>query len=420
MGSRSSCSVATFEDVTALKFPKADPYWHQWRHVGRPYLHEGYPLFIDINDDGVLDYFSSMHGHPIDDSCGFCERMELGESVPYDFSLDNVIVGDSTAYHRNGDGNRFRRTSYRIINDEPELRHMDPHGRNVLDLDGDGFDDILIASGGGMGQPLHGSNAETRDNFLFWGEEGIDNITGLKTTFFRGGRHMARKAGVHMRLGRGRTNYILDANGDGLLDIFMLADRRGDNELTPGVLLVNQGNRTWEADESMSEFARTMILTDTDGDGVMNEIVIDRSFCFPQRGQPGSRVKYFGPKMKETQLTELGPFPEKVIDFCASRPVGTTAIFRFNKDHNCADEVSPLYHNVSIDDDKQPPCCPHGTWDTADDCHAKSFASGDLDGDLKADLLVSFARQQQSDSAKKTIYLHAILKTWLVLFCFVI
>ena len=102
------------------------------------------------------------------------------------------------------------------------------------------------------------------------------------------GRDTASVAGIHMRNGRGRVNYILDVNGDGLLDIFCIHDRPVSNVIAPGVLLINQGNRTWIEDPNMSEYTRSMMVTDADGDGYAQEIVLSRGFCFPQRDGPGS------------------------------------------------------------------------------------------------------------------------------------
>lgn len=325
---------------------------------------------VDLNNDGVLDFFSSMHAHPLDKN-GY-DRMEIGESVPWNFNMDNVTVpkdqADVSVW-------RLRRAAYRIIIEEP-LKDLDPHGQSILDLDGDGILDLIIASGGGKGRGGHNEEfMKTRDNFLFWGEEGVDEITGQPVTIFRGGREAARKAGVHMRSRRGRTNYMLDANGDGLLDIFMLCDRRGDNFLTPGVLLVNKGDRTWEEDGGLSEFTRSMILTDADGDGIADELILNRAYCFPSR-------------------KKLGFVPEEILEFCKSRPVGTTAVYKFNKSKETMEEISIKYTNISPNTEKQPPCCPHGSWDDGDNnCNVKSMASGDFDGDLIADLVFLYEKK---------------------------
>jgi hypothetical protein len=134
-------SPVTFQDVTYYKIPSTDAYYQRWGHSGRPYSYEGAPLFVDINGDGILDYFNSMHGHPLDPEDGCKGRMELAESVPYDFE-DGVIppteYSDPTIY-------RLRHVSDRIIVTEDKLVGVDLHGENVLDLDGDGvrfFDSI--------------------------------------------------------------------------------------------------------------------------------------------------------------------------------------------------------------------------------------------------------------------------------------
>lgn len=360
------CPVS-FRDVTPFKFPADDSYWHQWRHSGRPYSHEGSPLLVDLNDDGVLDFFSTMHGHPIDHH-GY-DRMEIGESVPWNFGADNLLLPkeqvDPAVW-------RLRHASYRIICEDP-ITGLDPHGQNIIDLDGDGIPDLLVASGGGRGKNGHNEAfMKTRDNFLFWGEDGIDDVTGHTVTYFRGGRETARKANVHMRNRRGRINLLFDANGDGLLDIFMLSDRRSDDVLAPGVLLINKGNRTWAEDAGLSEFTRSMILTDADGDGVANELILNRGFCFPQR-------------------EELGFVPNDILEFCLSRPVGTTAVFRFNDSALSMEEITTRYTNVGPNA-TQPPCCSHGRYNAGDsDCSVKSMASGDFDGDLLADTIFLFA-----------------------------
>eukprot|EP00957_Ditylum_brightwellii_P094811 7220461-Ditylum_brightwellii.AAC.1 len=74
-----------------------------------------------------------------------------------------------------------------------------------------------------------------------------------------------------MRSARGRFNYILDVNNDGLLDIFFSTDRPKINALTPGYLFINQGNRTWKKDNVVSEYSTSMLVTDVDGDGFANE-----------------------------------------------------------------------------------------------------------------------------------------------------
>jgi len=124
--------------------------------------------------------------------------------------------------------------------------------------------------------------------------------SGEKITIFRGGREVAKAAGIHMRYGRGRINYMLDVNGDGLIDIFCIQDRHVTDTVAPGIMLINQGNRTWREDRKMTEYTRSMMLTDADGDGIAQEIILSRGFCFPQRD---------GPFLSDTLLS-----------FCKTRP----------------------------------------------------------------------------------------------------
>jgi len=372
--STSSCQLGSFVDVTRTKFLETDEYWYSWHHSGLPYQHFTSPLFVDFNGDNVLDYFNPMHAHELDER--EYDRMELAESVPFHNSRNETSVleaggNDISMFH-------LRSISSRITINDYNLEEMDMHGANILDLDNDGINDIFISSGGGRGTGDE-DFLKTRDNFLLWGQRGFDEITGKPTTFFRGGRDTARAAGVHMRYGRGRMNYMFDANGDGLMDIFCFQSRRVGNELAPGILLINQGNRTWREESSMSEYARAALLTDVDGDGIAQEFVMNRAFCFPQRS---------GPEAVNTdpELYELGPYPENILEFCKTRPVGSTAIYKYNKNTNKMEDISnKIYYNISPNNEKQPDCCPNGSWDGWQNCNALNIESGDFDGDQLAD-----------------------------------
>jgi len=76
--------------------------------------------------------FNSMHGHPMDKNRW--NRMELGESVLYNFTGDGVVPSADAS-----DPNimRFRSISDRIIITDAPLA-VDLHGENIIDLDGDG------------------------------------------------------------------------------------------------------------------------------------------------------------------------------------------------------------------------------------------------------------------------------------------
>ena len=115
-----------------------------------------------------------------------------------------------------------------------------------------------------------------------------------------------------------------------------------------------------------------MILTDADGDGLAQEIILSRGFCYPQ--ESSSKVD---PKDFSTEL----------IEYCSTRPVGTTAIFKYNSLTNQMDEISKLYWNASPYESKQPPCCKQGSPSTSNNCHVKSIGTGDFDGDLLPDYI---------------------------------
>lgn len=57
--------MAHFIDVTEQMFSLDSEYFNQWTHSGKPYIHESAPTMIDIDGDDILDYFNSMHAHPL-------------------------------------------------------------------------------------------------------------------------------------------------------------------------------------------------------------------------------------------------------------------------------------------------------------------------------------------------------------------
>lgn len=87
-------------------------------------------------------------------------------------------------------------------------------------------------------------------------------------------------------------NFLFDANGDGLLDIFLAADRPFSNDVIPGLMLINQGNRRWKQDPNLREYSKAMLLTDVDLDGFANELVVTRDACFPERRGPETDPRY--------------------------------------------------------------------------------------------------------------------------------
>jgi hypothetical protein len=354
-----SCPIITFKDKTDVALSKSKNYWSQWNHSGRPYFHDRAPLFLDIDGDQILDYFNPMHGHPIDNIYNIQTRLEL--------ALSEQSTAERGAYS-------LRQISRRIIIEEGiKIENIDAHGCVVADLDGDGYLDILISNGGGRGL-VYGSDS-LFDNLLLWGEPSLDDATGQKITVFRGGREAARAAGLEMRLGRGRYMFTNDANGDDLLDLFSAQDRVISNDIVPGIMLINQGDRTWKRDTGMTEYTRAIILTDANGDGYADEILLNRGFCYPRRKGPDKDYAYPG----------LGPFTKDIKVFCSSRPVDTTAVYRFNKSRMQMQEISKPYTNFSAAHNKQPRCCPHGLYESENNCSAEAIVSADFDGDQKAD-----------------------------------
>lgn len=376
------CPLGTFQDVTESLLSQgsssSSAYWYRWRHSGKPFTHYTSPVMVDLNGDLILDYFTSLHGANMQGGTNkmelaLMEKNQLVNGSYYLMPLENGIILEDNAT----EGYMF----------------MDNHCDVVADLDNDGILDIYVASGGGSGLPLN--NIQSRDNFVFYGEEVMGNNEEEKSRIvFKGGRQRALASNIHMRMGRGRFTYLLDVNGDGLLDMFHSNVRRVDNSLAPGVLHINEGNRTWRIDESMSEFSSTMILTDADGDGIAEEFLVTRDFCFPNRDDPDSHPRF-------------GPFPQDVNAFCSTRPVGTTAVYKFNRTSNSMEDISQTYVNIQAAASFQPECCPHGLRSGQFECSAVSLASGDFDHDGKADLVVLYNRKMQfyfsSDRPKGTL-----------------
>ena len=87
------------------------------------------------------------------------------------------------------------------------------------------------------------------------------------------------------------------------------------------------------------------------------------------------------------RFPEYGPFSNGILNFCKTRPVGTTAVYKFQNGRMV--NMEKRYSNVSATRAMQPPCCQHGSMGPFKaenkDCFVKSMASADFDGDLLAD-----------------------------------
>lgn len=343
------CTIAVFRNITERMFKEHSDYWHTYpSKLGRAGNPEGAPSAIDLNGDGLLDIIHTSHDRPT--QIGI--RTLSGGLAPSQI----IVEGD---------------------NDQP-----DSHGHVLADLDGDGITDMLVSAGGGTGGSKFKPDHNT-ENFLFWGELGSDNAPVL-----RGGRPAARSAGLEGTQRRGRNAFVLDINGDGLLDIFSSADRRKDNILAHGSLFINQGNRTFQADDTVSEFSTTFQLTDADGDGFANEMVLVRDFCYPER------------KMGiDPKFPELGSYTTEAMEFCDSRIPGTIAVYKYNSKKGSVEDIGQKFSGglLTHPDKKKKqqrcydPNAKFGAFNRAHSCFARSIGSGDFDGDLLADHILIYA-----------------------------
>ncbi len=193
------CDLGTFRDVTKSVFSGEDSnYWNEWMMPGKPMKHFASATMVDVDGDSVLDFFTPMHDGNLK-RYGPSDRNQLGLTV-----FDNTNMAEPM---------HLRDASSRIIIEDPwqEENHYagktDKHGELIVDLDNDGILDIFILSGGNRGNRM--KNPASRDNFLLFGEMGIDEDTGEEITLFRGGRVQALAAGLHGRMDRGRSPYLL-------------------------------------------------------------------------------------------------------------------------------------------------------------------------------------------------------------------
>ncbi len=313
------------------------------------------PSFTDWDGNGFLDFFANNHV-----KVDYAADFDLGvsrfkNSAPSALQIEFLSIGKETF----------------VDGDSEQMLH-DCHGSTFADMDGDGILDLLISVGGGRGAGV----GERYDNLLFWGEE-------ISKDDFRlvGGREAANAAGVQCSNCRGRYMLVTDANRDGKLDIFPISDKREDGIQTPTPLLLNNGNKTFTEHPPFHEFARTILLTDADGDGHAQEYMVFRATCF-----------------RDPSEFDHTNWPHN--DFCEARPEKTTAIYKYDDEIGEMVPISPEYRRT-LDDQQYTP------WNKES---AIDAVSGDFDGDQKADQIVLFENKMvffySSDRSKGELPLY--------------
>jgi len=356
--------VVFFENIFRSAF-KSSELWYAPGHMGHIVNWYDAPSFPDWNGDGVLDVFTPMHTSP--------PRPNLEPG--WDFGIASGDGDDFDHFvYRNASLLDYRDPDGSLRCDECiERSDFDLHGSAILDIDGDGFLDLFIVQGGAQGitdavemDPSY-QRSFSRANMLFWG--GLDENGDFRLV---GGRNAAIDAGLGGWNGRGRFSYWADFNGDGALDVFFFQDRRRDDILAVGETWYNDHSRHFIEDPNMKEFARTGILYDADGDGYAEEFVLQRGHCYPQN-------------------TDTGTYLDERKEFCRSRPQSSQVIYKFNGEY--MEIISEIY-DVSMEEDvgREGESCIHGSWIDVN-CHSYSSASGDFDGDQKADLVVTFGQE---------------------------
>mmetsp|Transcript_11143 Transcript_11143/g.29644 ORF Transcript_11143/g.29644 Transcript_11143/m.29644 type:complete len:718 (+) Transcript_11143:75-2228(+) len=332
---------SVFSDVTRMAFPKQ---WYAWNHSGFPRSHQGTPSFPDFNGDGLLDYFYHNHYEAHPNEC-----WDIGLAIE-DSHFSNQFyetVGHDVFVHTEPEGSKWK---------DPEPA-MDSHGTAVLDIDRDGVLDLYMATGGGDGYV----GGACKFAVLLWGETGDK---GDKVPTFVGGRDAAEAANLHNPESRGRMNYFVDFNGDGLLDIVFVNEPRSDGTHAPGYAMVNLGNRHFKAHRQLTEYTETLVLHDADGDGRAEELVVQRRDCAVKN------CGYTGDK----QCKELKQLNREWYNFCLSHPEGSTAVYKFDHSDQELKLISPPVSSTEI----------------GSDTHATSMQTGDFDGDGLADLVVLY------------------------------
>lgn len=203
--------------------------------------------WLDYNQDGLPDLWISGHGY------NSTSRNELFAGAKYPF-----------LYINNGDG------TFTNLFEEDWRRGSggDTHGTNWIDFDNDGDPDVLVNSGGQLGE------GGGQPNYFFVNR---NSETGLLT-------EEAEEKGIVYQIGRSRSSVWFDGNNDGLLDFVNLVAARDDG-LGANAYFEQQSdgtfiNRSNAVGFNVPESSRYGQLADLTGDGKL-DLVIQGTFQFP-------------------------------------------------------------------------------------------------------------------------------------------
>lgn len=364
-----------FEDVGGTMLPQ---FWNQPGHTGGA-LQLAFmgPAFVDLDHDGTLDMVNLNHystceltadGSRCKDpwtwDIGFTLVDAKGNTqiapAPRGFvSITDDMSEDREIFMRVSGG---AESAIQANHTVAKPWNADAHGFTVADLDNDGAFDIYATIGVDHG--LDKSSASR--NIVVWGT----NEGG-----FAGGREKAEEAGIDALFARSRGVTLFDADGDGVLDMYLSHEAREDDLVVPSVFLLSQGgdrhwtvaygNRQhgeglWRKGGPLSIYSSKALLVDADGDGLASEMVALALQCEERS------LKATAPTKMMSQYA-LGETPE---EFCQHHPpAGSLMVFQLTSAGGAYAHVLQFEPFRGLAD-------------------AARMASEDVDGDGLADLIV--------------------------------